>query len=211
MIWVMIRLASQEIYAVCENGGWIGVQACTASTYAEDDVNVNRETGGGLPPEVSQALDGQPWTEDKSLQVSPNQSCSDRPAEVNQTFLLRKVLRKAPGETLTCSEVNAFGQSVRYSYVKLIARLCPISVCGFNRYAFACRISCACADESLLTTGGERLCVRYEQLPRGYNIEAPLEEREFRCTGSGCRPLPFAPSALAYIIFVCATPRGGFF
>ena len=42
-----------EVLAVCENGGWIGVQACTAGTYPEDDLIVNQATGHGLEPHVS--------------------------------------------------------------------------------------------------------------------------------------------------------------
>ena len=51
-----------EIYAVCENGGWIGVQACTASTYAEDDLIVTKQQAVGCrhtSPKASMACRGQ--------------------------------------------------------------------------------------------------------------------------------------------------------
>ena len=171
-----------------------------AHRYAEDDVIVNQETGApdGLAPGVSRGLDGLEWSADKTLIVPPSDTCFDDAPAANASRLLRRLLRKGDGEALSCEDVPPFGQSMRYSYIKLIARLCPIATCAFNRFAFACRISCACTDASATTSDGSRLCTSFEALPRGYNIMQPIAVGEFRCTGSGCRPLPFAPSALAF-------------
>ena len=133
---------------------------------------------------------------------------------------------------LTCADVLPFGQSLRYSWIKTIAKNCPISMCAhdtdseserifsfttmpsrnsanarllaecrckYNKYASACRISCACdRTAGLTTTDGKPLCIPFESLPPGYHVNKPFNLNEFRCDGeTSCRPLPFAPSALA--------------
>ena len=35
-------------------------------------------------------------------------------------------------EPLTCADVLPFGQSLRYSWIKTIAKNCPISMCAHN-------------------------------------------------------------------------------
>ena len=113
------RCTISQILAVCENGGWIGVQACTASTYAEDDQIVNQATGGGLPPHVSQGLDGLPWGAEKTLVVpvgsrtgcsdgSDCADCVDDEESANTSPLLRRLLRKRGNERLSCEEVYSY-------------------------------------------------------------------------------------------------------
>ena len=79
------------------------------------------------------------------------------------------------------------------------ARLFTECRCAYNKYASACRISCACdRTAGLTTTDGMPLCVPFESLPPGYYVNKPFNLNEFRCDGAtSCRPLPFAPSALA--------------
>ena len=87
---------------------------------------------------VTRGLDGLDWADEKTLRVPPSDRCFDDPAAANASRLLRRVLRRGVGETLSCADVAPFGQSMRYSYIKLIARHCPLATCAFNRFAFAC-------------------------------------------------------------------------
>ena len=191
---------TQEVYAVAENGGWIGMQPCTASTYAEDDVLVNRVLrDAGIPAGLSpgaRAMDGSNWTAEQTLTVAPTSTCADNDAAVNEATLLRR-LANMEG-TITCADVLPFGQSLRYSMINIIAELCPISMCAYNKYSAACRISCACTDSSLNTTTGAPLCTTFHNLPRGYNIISPFALKEFRCDGEDCRTLPYFTSPLAF-------------
>ena len=114
-------------------------QASQSSTLPEDDILINRVVGRdhGLP-DAPFDLDGARWPSSSTLDVRPTVSCADSDdlASVAGAELLLMLAGKDNGdharEPLACADVLPFGQSLRYSWIKTIAKNCPISMCAHN-------------------------------------------------------------------------------
>ncbi|CAE8630546.1 unnamed protein product [Polarella glacialis] len=163
---------------------------------ADDDHRINVATGNpGQTQPGSYDLAGDSWTIpglDMSNFSIPG--CVDDPLGLNESEALRGAISKKTHETLKCSDVMSLGHTIYYGYVRDVARYCPASMCLYNRFASACRISKCCVDPNGTMTmptplGADPLCVDYKQLPQ---ILAPETQR---CEGDTCRPLAFAHSA----------------
>ncbi|CAE8713782.1 unnamed protein product [Polarella glacialis] len=166
---------------------------------ADDDHRINVVTGNpGQTQPGSFDLAGNSWTI-PSLDMSNFSipACIDDPLGLNASEVLRGAIYKKSNETLTCSDVMSLGQTIYYGYVRDVAQYCPASMCLYNRFASACRISKCCADPNgTMTmptpTGENPLCVDYKGLPQ---ILSPETQR---CEGRTCRPLAFAPSSASF-------------
>ncbi|CAE8581743.1 unnamed protein product [Polarella glacialis] len=168
---------------------------------ADDDHRINVATGNpGQTKPGSYDLAGNPWTipglDMGSFSIP---GCVDDPLGLNASEALRGAISKKTDETLTCSDVMSLGQTIYYGYVKDVARYCPASMCLYNRYASACRISKCCVDPNGTMTmlphwvfGAEPLCLDYKALPTF------LVDETQRCEGNTCRPLAFAASSASF-------------
>jgi len=190
-----------DIIRVHSNGGWIGVQGVSGAASVEDDIQINLWTGQQyVADDIKQDLGGNPWPASSSLAVSPTSTCKDDEASLKSNTLVRSLLDPFVPDVIKCQDMNVYGQSLRFRYIEVIAKYCPISACNYNKYSAACRISCACTDQSLKTNPGSPLCTKLELLPRVYNMYTDLPPSEFRCDGKACRPLPWYPSSFAYVM-----------
>jgi len=197
--------------------GWVGVHPEVPE--ATVDLRVNLETGNvgstdaqGTPVNTDLNLAGLPWDMALSMtDAAASEGCQDDEVALQEAATIRTALGVAD-DALTCDMVVFLGQSRRDATALTVAKLCPVSVCQYNRLSPACRVSCACTEPPtgllerlvapLQVPANELVCLSGpESLRHILDWQGGYSAETVRCSGVQCRQIydfnlgPTMPSA----------------
>eukprot|EP00930_Biecheleria_cincta_P028573 TRINITY_DN19944_c0_g2_i1.p1 TRINITY_DN19944_c0_g2~~TRINITY_DN19944_c0_g2_i1.p1 ORF type:complete len:1742 (-),score=234.93 TRINITY_DN19944_c0_g2_i1:108-5333(-) len=177
----------------------------------DDDLRVNLASGSqGRTEPGAVDLMGKPWAFPalnaaviaKAYYNTTIPGCEDNDAAINASPHVRAALLLTDGETIDCSSymVMALGQGNMMSYVKEVAKHCPISACSYNPLMTACRLSRCCPviagalNSSAKIAeypgfGGGPVCIAPSGAPQ---VVVPQLQK---CEARSCRPLAWGSSS----------------
>eukprot|EP00931_Biecheleriopsis_adriatica_P056953 TRINITY_DN33782_c0_g1_i1.p1 TRINITY_DN33782_c0_g1~~TRINITY_DN33782_c0_g1_i1.p1 ORF type:complete len:1737 (-),score=245.39 TRINITY_DN33782_c0_g1_i1:121-5331(-) len=204
---------SSTLIKLMEETGIISVMP-NGYLHVDHDLRVNLNTGGqGRTDPGAIDLMGDAWAMPSvhipsfamaMYNLSIPGCLQDDDVGINSSLAVRAALMLKSGEGIDCSNytVMALGQGAFESYVKDVAKFCPVSSCQYNPLSSACRISTCCPFVSTLLEaamnmtsypglGGGPVCTTWAGLPQ--LIMPQLQ----KCEGISCRPMAFGPSAMA--------------